>query len=471
MKLFQSKVFKFLSSVQLALPMLLILAALLAVGTIVESLYSTALAKRFVYGTWWFAAFLFLLGINVLCSALSRIPWKKHHIGFVITHLGILFILAGSLTTQKFGAEGQIALVEGKEGHLFLEDKPTLYYQIGDDAPGRIPASFSIRVPSPGHPKIIRLPGEGLLMLDQFLLNAGKKVAARNPDKGEKGFPAIHLSLAGSFIQEDQWLFLGNPDYGHLDLALASVYFEREAAWKKKLKTFGKDAVPNGLAVLLVPDGSLKYQIRKSGKWETEQTLKPEEDIYTGWMDMRFKVSERMEDALPKETYINEPLASQKDPEPALHYDVVHYPDKKEGWIGYESQSSFIFRGEKFALAYGPLQSSLPFSVRLKKFNLGFDPGTEKPASFASEILYTDPELGVQMPAVISMNRPLRYKGFTLFQASYSPQGDGKYVSVFSVGKDPGIWLKYGGALILVLGIVFMFWFKNPAWKKKVQNA
>src|SRR5258708_5798398 len=148
-KLFENKIFKFISSIKLALPMILLVSACLAAGTIVESRYSTAVAKRFVYGTWWFGGILLLLGLNVFCSAISRFPWKKHQTGFVITHLGILCILAGSLITQRFGVDGQIALTEGEEGHIFQEDKPTLYYQIGDEPIKQIPASFQFSQPNP----------------------------------------------------------------------------------------------------------------------------------------------------------------------------------------------------------------------------------------------------------------------------------------------------------------------------------
>ncbi|HTA77213.1 MAG TPA: hypothetical protein VK791_08650, partial [bacterium] len=64
-KLFDNPVFKFMSSIKLALPMILLVSVLLALGTIVESKYSTAVAKRFVYGTWWFSLALLLLGLNV----------------------------------------------------------------------------------------------------------------------------------------------------------------------------------------------------------------------------------------------------------------------------------------------------------------------------------------------------------------------------------------------------------------------
>ena len=44
--------------------MILLVSVLLAAGTIVESRFSTAVAKRFVYSTWWFNLALLLLGTN-----------------------------------------------------------------------------------------------------------------------------------------------------------------------------------------------------------------------------------------------------------------------------------------------------------------------------------------------------------------------------------------------------------------------
>jgi hypothetical protein len=36
---------------------------------------------------------------------------------------------------------------------------------------------------------------------------------------------------------------------------------------------------------------------------------------------------------------------------------------------------------------------------------------------------------------------------------------------------DPGMGIKYTGAMVMVFGIILMFWFKNPAWGKKEKNA
>jgi hypothetical protein len=471
-KLFDNPVFKFMSSIKLALPMILLVSVLLASGTIVESKYSTAVAKRFVYGTWWFNLTLLLLGLNVFCSAISRYPWKKHQTGFVITHLGILIILAGSLITQQFGLDGQIALNEGEEGHIFQEDKPTLYYQIDQDEIDQIPAAFTFNQPTPDKPKIVHLPNDSILMINQFYVNAEKQVHGREAEAGETGFPAVHVTLDSSFVHENQWLFLGNKDYGHLDLGPASVFYEKEADWKKRLAGGAKDVSENALVILAAADGSLKYQVRRKGEFTTIETLNVGDDIATGWMDMQFKVQERLPSAFPEETYEQEPFGYQKDLDPALHYEIINRSDKKEGWLGFQTQETVVVAGETFALAYGPRQIHLPFSIHLIKFKLGLDPGTDKPASYASDIYYMDQEnQGVQVPADISMNQPLHHRGYTIYQASYQAMPDGKYTSVFAVGEDPGMAVKYTGAMVMVFGIILMFWFKNPAWGKKEKNA
>ena len=124
--------FKFLASLKLAVIVILGFAYVLAMGTIYESLYGTPVAKEKVYGTIWFSLLLLLLGINVLCAALSRLPWKKHHIGFVVTHAGIITILIGSFITQKYGVDGTMALAEGEVGDKVLMDDSLLQVAIPD---------------------------------------------------------------------------------------------------------------------------------------------------------------------------------------------------------------------------------------------------------------------------------------------------------------------------------------------------
>jgi len=50
----------------------------------------------------------------VMASALIRFPWTRHQAGFVITHIGIEILLAGSLIGARFGFDAQVHLSPGQ---------------------------------------------------------------------------------------------------------------------------------------------------------------------------------------------------------------------------------------------------------------------------------------------------------------------------------------------------------------------
>src|SRR5438067_11272822 len=93
----RSRVFRFFSSLKLAVVLLAVLIIGAIVGTLYESSFDAKVARAYVYGAPWFNAWLVLLGANLTVSALSRWPWKKYHSAFLITHLGIITLMIGSL--------------------------------------------------------------------------------------------------------------------------------------------------------------------------------------------------------------------------------------------------------------------------------------------------------------------------------------------------------------------------------------
>lgn len=65
----------------------------------------------------------------------------------------------------------------------------------------------------------------------------------------------------------------------------------------------------------------------------------------------------------------------------------------------------------------------LPFSVKLDDFRREVHPGTEKARKFTAEVTVTD--RGQEMKKIITMNEPLRSRGFALFQSAFDmQQGD-----------------------------------------------
>ena len=107
-------VYHFLASVKLAVISLGSLAAILAYATFFESNYGAAAAQEWVYMTPMFAIVLAFLATNILCAALIRYPWKKRQTGFVVTHAGLLIVLAGSWYTKQHSIEGDVVAMEGQ---------------------------------------------------------------------------------------------------------------------------------------------------------------------------------------------------------------------------------------------------------------------------------------------------------------------------------------------------------------------
>jgi hypothetical protein len=103
-----------LGSLKLAVVLLAMVAAVIAAATILETDYSREHAQWYVYRSKWFVALLALLGLNIFCAALSRWPWKRQQIGFVVTHGGLLVLLIGSIKSFVGGIEGQVTLTEGE---------------------------------------------------------------------------------------------------------------------------------------------------------------------------------------------------------------------------------------------------------------------------------------------------------------------------------------------------------------------
>src|SRR5262245_12581339 len=88
-----------LASLRLAIGLLSVLTVCLIGATWLESAYDASTAQELVYRTWWFAFLLTLLAVNVFGAALKKYPWRRHQTGFLVTHAGLLILLAGGLLT------------------------------------------------------------------------------------------------------------------------------------------------------------------------------------------------------------------------------------------------------------------------------------------------------------------------------------------------------------------------------------
>ena len=107
----QNPLLAFFASVKLAMVLLAVLIVATIAGTIYESSFDARVARAYIYNASWFNFWLLLLSANLIFSAFSRMPWKRHHTGFLLTHLGIIVLLAGALIGRLYGVEGSRTIV------------------------------------------------------------------------------------------------------------------------------------------------------------------------------------------------------------------------------------------------------------------------------------------------------------------------------------------------------------------------
>ncbi len=624
----KNRLFQFFASLKLAVFSLLSLATILATATILESLYGTRAAYVFVYGTWWFAGVLLMLGSNVFCAAAIRFPWKRHQTGFAITHAGILTILVGSLLTQQLGVDGNLPVVEGQQdGEVILND---LTLTLADEDRKRSEV-FDLPVYAlrrSGRLVEINLPGDRRLVLDDYLPRAiFEKKLVKSPLPGV-GLPAMRIELFNSRFRLEEWLQAQPEKAAELNLGPAVLYFkklwtkEQEANFTappapakpvkasklgyiiaqyqgKELRIDIADAMkgkwlpiggtplsvhlerympyaivennelvnksdepvnpaiqlklrdtaggeeqhtlfanfpefatlhkahqqpgqkPLGAKLKMIAAGAHKeagaggtagmgrgqlhfaqtadgkrllyFSKGKAGDMKAQGTVKLNEPMPTGWMDLQFRVTEWLDAAVEEESprYIEFIQGGDANFLTGIRMHVEEGPRVADAgvpgvksasakssdnepdhgfWLMEGSGRPISVGGRELFVQFAKRRMTLPFQLHLEKFTMGTDPGTTKAATYESQVSVKDPMGGEGKKALISMNEPLVYGGYTFYQASYQMEEGRPPVSIFSVNYDPGRPVKYAGSLIMVFGIIIMFWW-NPHYFGKIAGV
>ncbi|HMP75678.1 MAG TPA: cytochrome c biogenesis protein ResB [Kiritimatiellia bacterium] len=120
-----------------------------------------------------------------------------------------------------------------------------------------------------------------------------------------------------------------------------------------------------------------------------------------------------------------------------------------------ETPRTFNHNGVDYHVALRREREPLPFVVSLIDFRREMHPGTEMARHFSSLVSVNAD--GVERELVISMNKPLRDRGYTLYQASYREEPDGTQWSTFAVTHNYGRLIPYVSTGIIVLGLSWHF--------------
>lgn len=114
-------------------------------------------------------------------------------------------------------------------------------------------------------------------------------------------------------------------------------------------------------------------------------------------------------------------------------------------------KQSIEIDGELYEISIKNKEIKLPFKLKLLDFEKKFHQGTMISKSFKSIVEIQDGQLTFHR--TIEMNSPLRYKGYTFYQSSFSENQNGE-ISELSVVKNQAQWLPYISSIILCIGIL-----------------
>lgn len=123
---------RLLASAGFATVTILLCVLVLAWSTFLVGRYGLSATFYGVYGSWWFALLLLLLGITVVAAAVVKIPWRRSQTGFLVVHAGIIVLLIGCWLTWKQGIEGQLGVAEGATSSTVTENTQHFNIQIVD---------------------------------------------------------------------------------------------------------------------------------------------------------------------------------------------------------------------------------------------------------------------------------------------------------------------------------------------------
>ncbi|HXK12548.1 MAG TPA: cytochrome c biogenesis protein ResB [Vicinamibacteria bacterium] len=466
-KAFGGRLLAFLSSLRLAVVTMVTLGSVCGFATFYEMEHGTPAVQREIYQTPWFALILGLLGLNVFSVMVSRYPWTKHHIGFLVAHVGILLVLTGSVYSLYRGLDSNMALFEGAtSGRVELLEKAVHVSVPGLGVSGAFPVVFEKHPPAPGREKRYALPGSDLVLVADDYQPHVAIVESFAP--ADAGAPALHFVLQAPMATQEQWLVADDPQRRQLDLGMVSFEFSTAASDAQAADLLGASAGANHLSFVIRSDGALLFAAADGSGAVREGTVETGKPIPTGWPAMgvtvdRFLPRARLERTVKPET----PPAKEERRQPAVRLHLEGPKGKGEPeWVPWGESVRVAYLDQTASLAYRSPEAELPFKVTLLKFNNEPYPGSRMASTFESKVRVEDPEEGT-FETLISMNHPLHHRGYIFFQSSFV---EGRpMMSIFSVARAPGLPLVYLGTTLIGVGIVWMFYVKP--WLARRQAA
>jgi hypothetical protein len=454
-----NRLLKNLASLKLAVIVILAFATLISIGTFVEARYDATAAKKLVYNTYWMYAVMGVLAMNLTAVMVDRWPWKARHTPFVLAHIGILVLMVGAVLTSEFGVDGNIRVGIGESNqYVTVNETDILVYSSFDgDRYTKLfeqEVDFFLKPATPEKPLVFPAYNTTIKFTGykKYVLPSRKVVAAKKSN-GRRG-AGLRFQIQNPNVNVVEWLVQTRPN------VIASQNFGPASLHLGPAPEKGRGANE----IFFTPSGKeqMKYVVFQK---DQEKPLKSGIIQEGGSFDPGFKMAMTVRALryLP-EAEEEWDLQEREAPTPLTTSAARLEFNGQEHWLLLNDTLRLFTEDAVYLVSYGNRRLDLGFPIRLANFEVDRYQGTTRAAAYKSKVEV--PTVGLQE---ISMNEPLKYGGFTIYQASFQedPQTLQPTASIFSVNRDPGRWIKYLGSLIMTVGIVMMFYFKQRAKKGK----
>jgi hypothetical protein len=121
---------------------------------------------------------------------------------------------------------------------------------------------------------------------------------------------------------------------------------------------------------------------------------------------------------------------------------------------GFPRPVNFEAGGKTYQIVLRPKRFYKPFSIQLLQFRHDRYAGTEIAKNFSSRIRLLDPSKHEDRESLIFMNNPLRYRGYTFYQAGFD---NNDTTTVLQVAQNPSWLVPYISCALIVFGMLLQF--------------
>jgi hypothetical protein len=486
------KLYKSIGTLKFAIVVMSTLITMLIVGTLVEVQYGPIVAQYYIYHSKLFFLNSLLIIASLTISMLER-PFNKNYYGFYLIHIGLIILGVGALISIFASTEGQIDLYPNDTQRKLRTNsfEIQVHKRNLDTALVKLPESI--------------FPVELDIKLDNFKITKYIPFAKSRKDIIEnKGSYVYELSISNDKVFEEIQFTndLNSPFYkikqslGPLQIQTFDTDFgsclsaydailintiSKECIKKDKLKLEDKKLITftyKGVTLKFAPSFS-SFPINDEGReiidsnfqllslksfrsrptlWITpkasyyydEETLsiKKEDQFALAWMNLQASLVKKNESSIAQ-NYVDDKVKMKR--RPAIRVE------NSDGisWVNLKNSLAFKVDNIPTVIELKNQKVILPFEITLSNFEVKKDFGTGKDASYKTTVSLRDTKEVKSLD--ITLNNPIKYNNFTIYQDSYKKLESNRYLSVLKVNIDSGRFFKYAGWAISLLGMLIHF--------------